>query len=240
MDCMTPNLEITLATADKRLAELLAEYDVCLYTKAVSPNALQLTHDICGLLRSVLDRTARLYFELHVSPSLTESDRKAAAVYFPITETVESMNSTLGRWRWKSIRHQHQPVCDFLLAKQPFVNPDFAWLNVLNDIAVAGKHIDLIPQTRTEERRTTVTRNGGGLVSYGRGVTFGSGATIMGAPVDPRTQRIVPTESLVERIDVWVSFLIKDHNVDAGHFCKLACAGTRLIASEMTEKFGLS
>jgi hypothetical protein len=235
---MTPNLEITLATAEKRFDELVAEYDACLHSKSVSPAALQLTHDVCMHLRSALDRTARRYWDMRVSPSLTEKDRNDAKVYFPIAKDIANMDATLGRWRWKSVRDQHQPVYDYFLANQPFSSPSLSWLHITNELAVAGKHIDLLPQTRIEERRITVSTKGG-QVSWGPGVTFGPGVSVMGAPVDPRTQRIVPTPGVTERIEVWVHFLLKDYNVNAAAVCKDACMGTRRIVSEFCQKFGL-
>jgi hypothetical protein len=111
---------------------------------------------------------------------------------------------------------------------------------VVDDLAVAGKHIDLVPQTKVEERRVTVSREGGGSVSWGQGVTFGPVVRVQGAPVDPRTQRIVPTPGVTEKVESWVSFIIKDHNVNAAGLCKEACAGARRIATEMSDKFGLS
>lgn len=235
---MHQNLVTSLDRADELLRELVAEHNDCLSKKAVTDRATQLTHDLCEKLRSVLDRTARRYWELHVAPYISEEDRKVATVYFPIVPNQANMDSSLGRWRWRSVRQQHQPVYDYLLSQQPFTKTSNGWLTIVNDLAIAGKHIDLVPQVKHEERRITVS-GPGGSVSWGPGVTFGSGVSIMGAPVDPRTQRIVPTHGLDEKIETWVSFVVTGHNVNAAGLCTAACAGTRRIASEMTSKFGL-
>lgn len=235
---MHQNLVTSLDRADELLRELLAEYNDCLRKKAVTDRATQLTHDVCEKLRNVLDRTARRYWDLHVAQHISEEDRKIAAVYFPIVPNQANMDSILGRWRWKSVRQQHQLVYDYLLSQQPFMNPSNCWLAVVNDLAIAGKHIDLVPQVKHEERRTTVS-GPGGSVSWGSGVTFGSGVSIMGAPVDPRTQRIIPTHGLTEKIETWISFVVVGHNVNAAGLCTEACAGTRRIANEMTAMFGL-
>jgi hypothetical protein len=238
---MTPNLETTLRTAEKRYAELLEEYASCLNKQSVSQEALQLTHDVCGLLCSVLDRTARRYWDIHVAPLLSDDDRRKADIYFPIVPSVAGLDSTLGRWRWKNVREHHQPVYDYLLALQPFKMDSNAWMSVIKDLAIKGKHIDLVPQVRTERQRITVTTPGGGSVSWNpSGVRFGSGVWIGGAPVNPATQRIVPTPGLTENIDIWVGFLVADHNVNAAGLCNQACAEVRRIATEMTNMFGLS
>ena len=90
-----------------------------------------------------------------------------------------------------------------------------------------------------EQRRITVSRPGGGAVSWGPGVTFGGSVSVMGAPIDPRTQRIVPTPG-VTKIETWVSFNIQGYGVNAAAFCAEACKNVRRIATEMSEQFGLS
>jgi hypothetical protein len=238
---MYANLKLSLDRADELLKELLAEYEKSLGAKAVSDRAVQLTHDVCERLRSVLDRTARRYWDLKVKPSLSKEDQDAASVYFPISADQHALDSVLGRWRWKAVRADHQPVYDYMLALQPFVSDANRWFTLLNDLAVQGKHIDLVPQKRNEERRTTVTGPGGGSVSWGQGVTFhGSGISIMGASVDPRTQRIVPTPGVTEKIEVWVGFEIQGYGVNAAGFCTEACREVRRIAVEMSERFGLA
>jgi hypothetical protein len=107
---MTPNLETSLDRADELMTALLAEYETCLRSKEVSGRAVQLTHDVCERVRSVLDCTARRYWEVHVSPALTEADSKAAQIYFPIAKDVASLDSILGRWRWKTVRAAHRSL----------------------------------------------------------------------------------------------------------------------------------
>lgn len=236
---MLTHIEGTLDRADELYQDLMAEYERSLSNKQVSDRAVQLTHEVCERLRSILDRTAHRYWDLHISPNLSKADRKAASIYFPIAPDQGGLDSILGRWRWKGVREQHQPVYDFLLELQPFSDSKNRWLAILNDLAVKGKHIDLVPQTRTEQRRVTVSR-AGGSVSWGPGVTFGRGVSVMGAPINPDTQRIVPTDGVTEKIENWVSFLIADHGVNAVGFCKEARTKTRQIATNMSDQFGLS
>ena len=238
---MHASIKGTLDRADELLADLKAEYERSLHAKAVSDRALQLTHEVCERLRSVLDRIARRYWDKHVAPQLAEDDKKRASIYFPISENQQAFDSTMGRWRWQSVQSKHQSVCNYLLAQQPFSNADNNWLAVLNDLAVQGKHIELVPQMRTETRRVTVETPGGGRVSWNPSrVRFGGGVRVGGAPVDPATQRIVPTQGVTERIETWVSFTIAEHNVNALGFCEEACSKTRKLAEEMSDKFDLS
>jgi hypothetical protein len=113
------------------------------------------------------------------------------------------------------------------------------WLGILNDLAVQGKHIDLVPQTRIEERRITVTGPGGSVSWSAGNVTFGSGVSVSGAPIDPKTQRIVPTPGTMEKIEIWVNFLIAGYEVNAAGFCKDACARVRKLVTELSAEFRL-
>ena len=237
---MHPNIAASLDRVDELNRELVAEYNRALHAMHVTARATQLTHEVCERLRSVLDRLARLYWERKIAPPLSEDDRKAAAIYFPVAADQHSFDSTLGRWRWKSVREQHQEISDYLLQKQPFTNASNDWLRILNDLAVQGKHIDLVPQKREEARRITVARPRDGAVSWGPGVTFGGGVSVMGAPIDPTTQRIMSTPGVTETIETWVSFVIEGYGVNAAGFCADACRSTRQIAEEMTARFRLS
>lgn len=235
---MHPNLKLSLDRADELLRDLLAEYDRSLQNKQVSSRAIQITHGVCERLRSILDRVAHLYWQEKVAPQLTEEDRNAAAVYFPIASDQNSLDSILGRWRWKPVRDQHQRIYEFLHGLQPFVSDSNRWLAILNDLAVQGKHIDLVPQKRTEQRVTTVTRLGVGAIRH-RGVRFSRGIRIMGAPVDPATQRIMPTPGVTETVELWVSFEIQGYGVNAASFADNACRKVRYIATEISTTFDL-
>lgn len=234
------NIAITLDSADKNVKTLLTEYKKSLGAKSVSAELTDLTHQICTQLRSTLDRIAYRCWNRHVAPGLSERERNAAKsrIYFPGAVSQASFDSTLGTWRLKQA--DHPDLHSYLLAQQPFRSARNNWLAILFDLAAQGKHIDLVPQKKIEERHITVSRPGSGSVSWGPGVTFGGGVSVMGAPINPATQRIVPTPGVTERIDNWVSFIIDGHNVNAAGFCKEAASETRRIVQEMTDKYGLS
>ena len=236
---MQSNIAMSLDRADKILADLNLEYQKALGAKVVSDCAINYTHEVAERLRSVLDRIARAYFERHVAPTLSDDEKEKALVYFPITESEQSFRSVLGRWRSKTLSTDHLDLQKYLESLQPYANQDNLWLKTLNSLALQSKHIDLVPQIRVEERRITVSSPQGGFVSYGSGVTFGSGVSIMGAPVDPRTQRIGSNTGLTETIEKWVSFLIEGYNVNAASFCAESCKKVREIAEIMSARFAI-
>ncbi|WP_137708702.1 hypothetical protein [Sphingobium sp. RSMS] len=224
--------------ADELLAEMRKEYDASLRQKHVSERAVLLTHEVLEKLRSVLDRLARRYWELHVKPHLSADEQARATIYFPIVPDEQGFASSMGRWRWKSVAAAHQPFTDYLRSHQPYILTGAQWLPTLNDIVQRGKHIDLVPQKRVEDKRTVVSSQHGS-VSWGSGVRFGGGVRVQGAPINPATQRIVPTPGVTERIEVWVSFIIDGFGVNALSFTEQAAASVRKIAVEMSAKFAI-
>ena len=52
-------------------------------------------------------------------------------------------------------------------------------------------------------------------MSWGPGVSFGAGVSVMGAPIDPRTQLPVPNNQVKTEIITWVDFRFKDNGLSA-------------------------
>ncbi|MCH8995136.1 MAG: hypothetical protein IH959_09260 [Chloroflexi bacterium] len=100
-----------------------------------------------------------------------------------------------------------QAVFDAMERHQPY-QPDKASLGYLHDLARVNKHQDFTPQTRTETRRIRVSGPGGAVEWTPDNVTFGRGVSIGGVPVDPRTQRPVPspTQEVTETIYIGWNF----------------------------------
>jgi len=95
---------------------------------------------------------------------------------------------------------------------QPFQNNQWIeWFNTLNN---KSKHITLIPQKRKEDVRVTVSSpNNGDSVSWGSGVTFGGGVSVMGVPIDPQTQMPVSNNLVKTEKTIWVSFEFEHKNL---------------------------
>lgn len=231
---MSSQVESMLDRADELLKELEDEYKHCLQAQNVNERAKNLTHEVLEKLRSALDHTMRIVWDKYFVPNLSEQDKKRARVYFPIVDNLNAFCSTLGRGCMANLDKIHRSLYDFLLKQQPFSSEENRWLKLLAEIAAEGKHVRLTPQKRTETRRIKVTGSGGGNVSWDpSSVKFGAGVSIMGAPVDPRTQRIVPTPGVTEQVEIWVSFIFEDYGVNALGFCKEASQKTHVLIKEM-------
>lgn len=231
---MDPDLESLLGRANELLRDLQHEYQNCLQAQNVSERARNLTDEVVQKLRNALDHTMTRAWTKYIAPNLSEQDRKHARVYFPIASDLHSFRSTLGRAGMADFDKVDKNLYDFLLKQQPFSSEENQWLDLLRKIAAEGKHVRLIPQKRTTTRRIKVSRPGGGSVSWDpSSVKFGSGVSVMGAPVDPRTQRIAPTPGVTEQVEIWVSFMFDGYGANALGFCKEACQKTRALIEEM-------
>jgi hypothetical protein len=233
---MDNELKSVLDRAEELLKDLEKEYGNCLASREVTERARNISHEVLEKLRNALDQTMRKSWEKHIAPNISREERSNARVYFPIADDLNSFRSILGRGHVKEHSYPKE-LYDFLLSRQPFSSKENKWLDILSKIAVEGKHIKLTPQKRTEIKRTTVRRDGIGSVAWdSSSTTFSSGVSVMGAPIDPRTQRIIPTPGVVQEVEIWVTFIFEGYSVNALGFCKEACQKTRMLIEDMTNR----
>jgi hypothetical protein len=236
---MQPELESILDRAEELLKDLETECESCLKSQCVSERAKNLTHEVLDKLRIALDHVMNRAWEKFVTPTLSEKDKKRARVYFPITDDLDSFHSTLGRGSMASLDKINPDLYRFLKKYQPFSSGENRWLTVLANVVADGKHIRLTPQKRTETRRMKVSGRGKQVSWDPSSVKFGAGVSVLGAPIDPSTQRIVPTPDVSEEVEIWVSFILGDYGVNALGFCREACPKARTLIEEMISVFEL-
>jgi len=228
-------LESLLDRADELLKDLEKEYEKCLHSKEVSERAKNITHEVLEKLRNALDQTMWKVWDKYISPNISDKCREHARVYFPITGGLNSFHSILGRG-WQNLEQRNKQLYDFLLNIQPFSSDENKWLRLLAEIAAKGKHVRLAPQKRRESRRTKVSRNGAGSVSWNQSsVRFGHGVSILGAPIDPKTQRTILTPGVTVQEEIWVFFTFEGYDVNAHWFCKEACQKTRKLIEDIAK-----
>lgn len=194
---MASRVDVVLATLPGQMDDIRARYERDLAVHKLSDHLL---HDIARYVEDcqrVLDWTA------------TDIDRahgkgRDRSPYFPL-----HTDST----KFAKAMRSHFPavpsaVVDAFERHQPG-QPGKTELGYLHQLARVNKHQDFTPQKRIETRRVEARSSGGGSVSWDPGaVTFGSGVSINGVPVDPRTQRPVssPTQVVTETIYVGWKF----------------------------------
>lgn len=152
-------------------------------------------------LRSCLDYLAHELVE-----NFCKGAKKPDRLYFPIRHTAAEFAHVM-QHDYPGLEANCKPVFDFIESIQPFHDP---WLGDFNRLNNENKHQDLVEQSRTEARQVTVTAPGGGKVSWGPGVKFGSGVRALGVPIDPRTQLPIPNRQVTTNVTIWVDFQFKE------------------------------
>ena len=178
-----PHIEAVMSAAADNLPVIEAQYRESLNSQRISDPLLVLIKAYFGDLRSSLD-----YLNGNIQNS---SD------YFPICNHPNDFSA-----RTKQVA----PAVSAVLERwQPYKGNDWLkWFNVLNN---KNKHVTLVPQTRREMPQTTVSHPAGGSISWGPGVTFGGGVSVMGVPIAPRTQLPVPNNIVKTERIIWVVFV---------------------------------
>lgn len=151
-------------------------------------------------LRSCLDYLGQDLFETQCA-----SSTKPRRLYFPIRATQAEFEQAVDH-DYPGLRVNAPSVYAVIEGIQPYHDP---WLGRFNRLNNHNKHENLSTQTRTEARQVNVSA-GDGTVSWRPGVTFGPGVSIMGVPIDPRTQLPIPNTVLETKVVTWVDFRFEE------------------------------
>jgi hypothetical protein len=186
-------------------------YDQTLREKEV-PAALQTRiKNVVENQRSALEYLAHGIYERH-------GDGKGSNSYYPVANVATEFGG-LFEHHLPGVAGNAPKVRDAIKARQPY-EPGYEWLRHLVLLTNENKHRRLTPQARTETHRVRAETPGGGAVEWtpntGQGgVTFGSGVSIGGVPVDPRTQRPVPSPTQTVTETIYVDWLFEDPQLSA-------------------------
>lgn len=195
------SVEAVIRKSREAFADLKKDYETSLHDRVIRDDLKVDIKNIFENLRSCLDYLAHELFEAFCGGA-TKADR----LYFPIRQTPTEFKQTIQR-DYPGLQSNCKALYDILESMQPFRDP---WLGQFNRLNNENKHQDLVEQTRTESRLVTVTAPGGGAVSWGPGVTFGSGVRVMGVPIDPGTQLPMPNDTVSTNITTWVDFRFRE------------------------------
>jgi len=229
-----------LDRAEELLDELEAEYNKSLNNKLVSDRALVISHEIIEKLSNILDQTAFKIWSKIVAINLSNKEKSKIEkrIYFPAQLEEEDFNNKLTEWKAKNAQTTYPNLYNFFKKLQPFNSPNNLWIKYLKELA-SKKHVGLIPQKRQEITNITYSNVYGTVIFTAESVKFGSGASILGAPVNPVTQRIVPTPGVNEKIEKWITFKFEGYDLDALGFCKNAYIQTKNITENAQNTFSL-
>jgi hypothetical protein len=223
-DQRATQIDSMLQRAEKLLDELYVIYKRDLEIKDISLEAINITHEIIEKCSNVLDQCMAAVFDLDIKPHLTVLPKRGG--YFPAAADEASYRSTMGQWGAPDLQDIAPGLDTRLRALQPFFHPDNKVFGRIRELA-NKKHTRLVPQQRLEQRRTHVTRPGYGAVSWGPGVTFGQGVSVVGVPIDPVTQMPAHNIGIEVTVERWISFHLEEGGEDALAFCRASIAAAR-------------
>jgi hypothetical protein len=191
-----------IGKAKKDFVVLKKDYDNSLNQKIISEELKIDIKNIFENLRSSLDYIAH---DIHEACITTKPPR---ILYFPIKQSRKEFDIGINK-DFTDLNTNFPDVYSILESVQPYTD---SWLTKFNKLNNNNKHQDLVEQTRTEQRQVTVSaKSGGGSVSWGPGVTFGSGVSVMGVSVDPRTQMPVANNTVNTEVVTWVDFKFQEN-----------------------------
>lgn len=217
------SVEALLKKSQSLFVDLKRAYDESLHEKQVRDDLKVDIKNIFENLRSCLDYLANEIFETHC-----HSAKSSKKLYFPVQFTAAEFNQILNR-SYPGLKTKSTIVYSILESVQPYRDP---WLGQFNRLNNNNKHQNLVEQTRMESRQVTVSRDGGS-VSWGPGVTFDGNVSVMGVPIDPRTQMPVPNNVAQTQVITWVDFRFKDNEMSVLPFIEASLKNVEKIFREL-------
>ena len=221
------DIEALFKRVETTLQKISKEYDQSLHSKEISTNLRIDIKDYFSNLRSILDYLAHDIVE-KFCPNANPKNN----LHFPIRSDLKAFTIEMNK-SYPDLITNNATIYGILEDLQPYKRDENKWLTSFNKLNNENKHDKLVAQTRTETKRVTVTGNSGGSVSWGSGVTFGSGVSIMGVPMDTKTQLPVPNNIVKTEIITWVDFQFEDINVSAIWLTKVSLAKINKIYNDL-------
>jgi len=196
------SIQALVNKSKKDLVSLKVDYEAALQHQTISEELKIDIKNIFENLRSCLDYMAHDIFEACITGNMPRR------LYFPIRQSRNEFDQAINS-DFQNLPSIQSDVYHLLEGVQPYNDP---WLGKFNKLNNNNKHQNLEEQTKTESRHVEVTSpNGGGSVSWGPGVTFGSGVSVMGAQIDPSTQLPVENSGVNTKITIWVDFKFQEN-----------------------------
>ncbi|MBD8724646.1 hypothetical protein IFT43_14880 [Oxalobacteraceae sp. CFBP 13708] len=197
----TASIEALISKSRTTFEDLKKQYDASLSEKLVREELKVDLKNIFENLRSVLDYLAHEIFE-----ATCAGQKLPSRLYFPIRGSASDFSAAVNK-AFPSLQVSAPGIFAALEAVQPYKD---VWLGDFNLLNNANKHLNLTEQTRTEAREVRVS-NANASVSWGPGVTFGDGVSVVGVRIDPRTQMPVPNRTTTTEVIIWVDFKFSDN-----------------------------
>lgn len=193
------DIDSLLLDARPKLKEIERGYHSSLESKNIDPKLKIQIKNYLENLRSILDYLGKEVNERYCK-------RKTRA-YFPMGFDSPTKFKKFMDNLYPGLAASNIELFNIIESFQRYTEGSPNTLSLFSTLVNENKHAILSHQTRKETKRITVSRPNGGSVSWSPdNVRFGRGVYIVGAPINPSTQRIVPTDGVNEKLELWISF----------------------------------
>ena len=205
------SIQALLNKSKKDFSSLKADYDAALKHQTISEELKIDIKNIFENLHSCLDYMVHDIFEECIAGNTPKR------LYFPIRQSRAEFDQAINN-DFQGLSLTQSDVYHLLEKIQPYNNP---WLGRFNKLNNNNKHQNLEEQIKIESRHVEITSpNSDGLVSWGPGVMFGGGVSVMGAQIDPSTQLPVENGGVNTKITIWVDFKFQENGESVLPFIK--------------------
>lgn len=232
---MDKDIKSQIERAKELLNELKKSCNSDIATKSISGKTKNLTQEVLTKMRHTLDQCMYKFFEKIIAPTLSETEKREAKIYFPITKKHAGLKSILGRGKMANLETKHSEIYKFLEAIQPY-NTDFQWLDDFSRFA-NEKHIRLTPQELNEKNETILSntvRVSGDKVKM-------KGCLINGIPINSENINATPLNQFDPRLQAkrktWISFNFKESNINIIWLCNKAVYDLEKVIDDFFTKF---
>lgn len=235
---MNKDIRSQLERAKELLQELENSCDNDLQAKNVSEKTKNLSQEVLLKIRHLLDQAVYKFFEKHYLPTLSDSDKKAVKVYFPIVSKKENLRPVLSKAKMINLEIDYPNFYQFIDSVQPY-NAKYSWLKSLSELAT-DKHKQLTPQIRKKSKTMTAkTKNANVTMPIDNpnfSVHQGENAQVSIGDVSVKltNQGIVPlAPGLKTEFTKWVAFLFEGSNINVLGLCKKSVQEGEILVNQI-------
>ena len=226
MSTRADDIQVLLGRSAATHERIKGEYATSLEKKEITSDLRLDVKHMLETLRSVLE-----YLAHDIRETYCTSADPNARFYFPILPDRAKFEDRMKRW-FPALDTTCADLWRYLESVQPY-HAGHEWLADFNRVNNENKHDRLVGQERQQKPGgTRITTPGVGSISWSPGVRFSGGISVMGAPIDPKSQLPIPRPGqVVERI-VWVDFTFEGTQISVQRLLDSAQNGIAKIAAE--------
>ncbi len=221
-------LQGILDRADELTEDFRKELDHCIENMSVTERAKNFFHEVLIKLRSALDIAMSKVWRKYIPPP----SQKKSNIYFPICKEQQRFEKMMKKMGMQNLQTLNKGLYNLILKAQPFMTGK-SDLSDFQSMANLGKHTGLVLQKLESKEAIKITGPKETII-HTKGVKFPRGQ-IMGVPVDPKTQRVIPSSEVKDEEIIWVNCSLDGYDYNPLIFCLTLSQDIRRFLQEMAK-----